>query len=126
MKTKIYQTIKGLIILFIKLQSSIKCNQTFKLLRISTFNIYLNFSLNPNDLITWIISNIFVSSPICLMILDVYLQKFLCIQSESNPGLRTCQAWEPLVYPPGGLYHFRQCPDIVMGNKADIHTRKKS
>ncbi len=35
-KTKIYQTIKGLIILFIKLQFSIRCNQTFKPLRTST------------------------------------------------------------------------------------------
>ncbi len=36
-KTKIYQTIKGLIILFIKLQFSIRCNQAFKLLRTTTF-----------------------------------------------------------------------------------------
>ncbi len=48
-KTKIYRTIKGLIILFIKLQFSIKCNQAFRPLRISTskhlpqpLNIYLN------------------------------------------------------------------------------------
>ncbi len=49
-KTKIYQTIKGLIILFIKLQFSIKRNQAFRLLRTSTSNIYLNLSLNPNGL----------------------------------------------------------------------------
>ena len=35
-KTKIYQTIKDLIILFIKLQFSIRCNQTFKPLYTST------------------------------------------------------------------------------------------
>ena len=34
-KTKIYQTIKRLIILLIKLQFFIRCNQTFKLLRTS-------------------------------------------------------------------------------------------
>ncbi len=35
-KTKIYQTIKGLIILFIKLQYSIKYNRAFRQLRTST------------------------------------------------------------------------------------------
>ncbi len=35
-KTKICQTIKGLIILFIKLQFSIRCNQAFRSLRTST------------------------------------------------------------------------------------------
>ena len=46
MKTKIYWTIKGLIILFIKFQFSVKCNQAFKLLHISTSNNYLNLNLN--------------------------------------------------------------------------------
>ena len=66
-KTKIYQTIKGLIILFIKLEFSIKCNKIFKLLH----NIYLNLSLNSNGFVICIISNTFVSSPIRLMILDL-------------------------------------------------------
>ncbi len=35
-KTKIYQTIKGLIILFIKLQFSIRYNQAWRPLRTST------------------------------------------------------------------------------------------
>ncbi len=35
-KIKIYQIIKGLIILFIKLQFSIRYNQAFRLLRTST------------------------------------------------------------------------------------------
>ncbi len=74
-KTKIYQTIKGLIILFIKLLFSIKCNQAFRLLRISNsniyLNIYLNLSLNPNGLVTYNISNTFISSSIRLMILDI-------------------------------------------------------
>ena len=35
-KTKIYLTIKGLIILFIKFQFSIRCNQVFRLLHTST------------------------------------------------------------------------------------------
>ncbi len=69
-KTKIYQTIKGLIILFSKLQFLIKCNQAFRLLRPSTSNIYLNLNLNLNGLITCIIPNAFVSSLICLRILD--------------------------------------------------------
>ena len=31
---------------------------------------------------------------------------------KSGPGLRTCQAWGPLVYPPGGLRHSSQSPDV--------------
>ncbi len=54
-KTKIYQTIKGLIILFIKLQFSIRCNQVFRLLRTSISN--LNLNLNLNGLVIYIISN---------------------------------------------------------------------
>ncbi len=57
-KTKIYRTIEGLIILFIKLQFSIRCNQAFRSLRTSTSNIYLNLSLNsqrPTGLVTCII-----------------------------------------------------------------------
>ncbi len=64
-KTKIYQTIKGLIILFIKLQFSIRCNQAFRPLRTSASKhlsqpqiIYLNLSLNlqwPTGLVTCII-----------------------------------------------------------------------
>ncbi len=52
-KTKIYQTIKGLTILFIKLQFSVRCNQAFGPLRTTIFQhlpqpqiIYLNLSLN--------------------------------------------------------------------------------
>ncbi len=54
-KTKIYRTIKGLIILFIKLQFSIRCNQAFRSLRTSTFNIYLNIYFNLNGLVICII-----------------------------------------------------------------------
>ncbi len=76
-KIKIYQTIKGLIFLFIKLQFSIRCNQAFRPLCTSTFNvylnIYLNLSLNPNGLITCIILDGFVSSSIRLMTSDVYI-----------------------------------------------------
>ncbi len=75
-KTKIYQTIKGLIILFIKLQFSIKCNQAFRSLHTLTsniyLNIYLNLSLNPNGLVTYIIPDAFVSSPIRLITPDVH------------------------------------------------------
>ena len=81
-KTKIYWTIKGLIILFIKLQFfifSTRYNQAFKPLHTSTSNIYLNLNLNPNSLVISIIPNIFVSSPLCIIIPDVHLQKFLYI-----------------------------------------------
>ena len=64
---------KGLIILFIKLQFFIKSNQAFKLLCTSTFNIYINLYLNPNSLVSCIIPDIFVLSPIHLMIPDVHL-----------------------------------------------------
>ncbi len=60
--TKIYRTIEGLIILFIKLQFSIRCNQAFRPLRTLTSNIYLNLNLNlslnsqrPTGLVTCII-----------------------------------------------------------------------
>ena len=79
MKTQIYQTIKNLIILFIKPQFSIKCNQAFTSLYTSTSNIYFNLSLNPNIPVTCIISDAFISSPKYLIILDVHLQRFLCI-----------------------------------------------
>ncbi len=52
-KTKIYQTIKGLIILFIKFQFSIRCNQPFRPIAYLNLQhqpqphiIYLNLSLN--------------------------------------------------------------------------------
>ncbi len=102
-KTKIYQTIKGLIILFIKLQFSIRCNSVFTPLRTPTSNIYLNLSLNSNDLVTYIIPDAFVSSQyVCiisirLIILDVHLAEVFIHPIKLGPGLHTCQAWEPLV-----------------------------
>ncbi len=75
-KIKIYQTIKGLIILFIKFQFSIRYNQVFRPLCISTsnvyLNIYLNLRLNPNDLIIYIIPNTFLWSLIRLMTPDIH------------------------------------------------------
>ncbi len=41
---------KDLIILFIKLQFSIRYNQAFRPLCTSILNIYLNLNLNPNGL----------------------------------------------------------------------------
>ena len=79
MKTKIYWIIKGLIILFIKIKFSIKCNPAFKPLPISNSNIYLNLSFHPNDPITCIISNAFILSLIYLMIPDVHLEKLTYI-----------------------------------------------
>ncbi len=130
-KTKIYQTIKGLIILFIKLQFSIKCNQAFRSLSISTSNIYLNLSFNPNGFVTCIIPNAFVSSQYtCIlsirrMIPDVHLQKSLH-PIKSSPSLHTHQTWGSLVYLPEGLCYSCQCLDVVMEDKADVCTKEKS
>ncbi len=62
MKTKIYRTIQGLIILFIKLQFSNQVQQAFRPLYILTSNLNLNLSLNCNGLIIYIIPNVFLSS----------------------------------------------------------------
>ncbi len=122
-KTEIFRTIKSQIVLFIKLQFSIKCNQTLRLLHISNSNIYLKLSVNPNGFVTCIISNAFVSSPICLMILDIYLLRSLHL-IKSGPGLYTCQAFGPLVYPLEGFCSSRHWPDIP-DNKTDIRIKKK-
>ena len=85
MKAKIYRTIKGLIILFIKLQFSNQVQQAFKPLHTSTFNLDLNLSLNPNGLVTCIIPDTFVSSPIRLVHdsrPSLHQQTSLCIQSN--------------------------------------------
>ncbi len=58
-KTKIYQTIESLIILFIKSQFSNQVKYTFRLLYISIFNLNLNLNLD------FMVSS-FVSSPIYL------------------------------------------------------------
>ncbi len=59
MKTKIYQIIDSLIILFIKLQFFHQLYQAFKPLHTSISNFDLNFSLN-------LMALSFVSSPIYL------------------------------------------------------------
>ncbi len=74
-------------------------------------NIYLKLSLNPNGFDIFIIFDTFVSSPIRFMIPDMPLQKFL-YPIKSVLGSHTCQAWEPLVYPPRGFYYFSHCPNI--------------
>ncbi len=130
-KTKIYWTIKGLIILFIKLQFSIRCNQAFKPLRTSTCNIYLNIylylSLNPNGLQPY---HLHYFRCICiisihLMILNVHTIEVFIHLIKLSPGLRTCQAWRPLVYPFKGFCHSRYYPDVPK-DEADIRTREKS
>ena len=123
MKTKIYQTIKGLNILFIKPLFSIRCNQAFRPLHTSTSSIYLIFSLNPNSLVTYIIPDIFVSFPIWLMISDLHLQKSLH-PIKSSLGLRTCQAWGPLVYWPGGFCHFCEYFDVHKKQSWRLHKRE--
>ena len=125
MKTKIYQTIKSLNILFIKLQFSIRCNQAFRPLRTSTSNIYLNLSLNPNGLVACIIPDAFISSPIRLMIPDVHLQRSLCIQSSQ------VQAY--VLVRPGGHWSTHQEAFVILVNaltfiedEADVRRREKS
>ncbi len=74
-KTKIYWTIKGLIILFIKLQFSIRYNQAFRPLRTSIFKHLPQpqpQSQQSDGLVTCIIPDAFVSSLIRLMILYVH------------------------------------------------------
>ena len=53
--------------------------------------IYLNFNLDSNGLVTCIIPDTFVSSPIRLMIPDVHLQRSL-YPIKLRPNLHTCQA----------------------------------
>ncbi len=88
-KTKIYQTIEGLIILFIKLQFSIGCNQAFRPLRTSISKHLPQpqpRSQWPNGLVTCIIPNTFVSSLIRLMIPDVRIAEiFTSHQVKSRP-----------------------------------------
>ncbi len=89
-KTKIYQTIKGLIILFIKLQFSIRCNQTFKLLRTLTSKHLPQLqpqSQQPDSLVTYIIPNTFILSPICLMTPDVHTAEVSIYPIKSDSGL---------------------------------------
>ena len=65
-KTKIYQIIESIIILFIKLQFFNQVYQAFRLLCTSTSNLDLNFSRNSSDLIFYIILHTFISSLIYL------------------------------------------------------------
>ncbi len=92
-KIKIYWTIKGLIILFIKLQFSIKCNQAFRLLCTSTSKHLPQYLSQPqlqyqrpDGLVTCIIPDAFVLSPIRLMIPDVHTAEvFTSNQVRSRP-----------------------------------------
>ena len=126
MKTKIYWTIKGLIILFIKFRFFIRCNQAFKLLHTSISNIYLNLSLNPNGFITYIISDTFVSSPIYCMIPDMHLQRFLCIKSSQ------IQTYVFTIKPEGHWSIYQEAFVILINalmfieDKVDVYTREKS
>ncbi len=127
-KTKIYWTIKGLIILFIKLQFSIRYSQASKPLHISNSK-YLPQPQPQSQwldgLNTYIIADAFVLSPIRLMISDIHLQRFL---HPIKSGLGLCvhrQAWEPLIYLPGGLCHSCHCPDVPE-DKVDVCIREKS
>ncbi len=112
-------------ILFIKLEFSIRCNSAFRLLCTSNSNIYFNLNLNPNRLVTCIILNAFVSSLIRLMIPDIYQQRSLCIQ------LGQVQAY--VFVRPEGHWSTHQEAFVILVNaltfiedKADICTKKKS
>ncbi len=108
----------------------IKCNQAFKLLCISTSDIYLNFSLNPNSLVTCIIPDAFISSRyiriilIRLIIPDVHQQRFLCIQSDQ------VQAY--VLVRPGSHWSTHQEAFVILVNafmfivdQADVRIREK-
>ncbi len=126
-KTKIYRTIKDLIILFIKLQFSIRYNQAFRPLRTSTSNIDLNLSLNPNGLISLSLASswcIYII-PIRLITPDLHTTEVSMHPIMSSSGLRAYQAWSPLVYPPGGFCYSRHYFDVPE-DKADVRTREKS
>ncbi len=123
-KTKIYWTIKGLIILFIKLQFSIKCNQAFRPFCTWTSNIYLKLNLNPNSLIIYIIPNIFVSLKY-LMTPDVHITEVFIHLFKSDLGLHICQALRLLVYLLGGFRHSHYCFD-VLEDQVNIRIREKS
>ncbi len=72
-----------------------------------------------------LISYIFVSSLIRFMTLDMYTAEVSIYSIKLSLGLRTCQAWGPLVYPLGGLCHSRHYFDIPE-NKANVCIREKS
>ncbi len=78
-------------------------------------------SQQSDSLVTYIIPNTFVSSP---MIPDMHLQRSLH-PIKLGSGLRTCQAWGLLVYLPGDFRHSRHCPDVPE-DKGDVRTREKS
>ncbi len=126
-KTKIYQTIKGLIILLIKLQFSIRCNHAFRPLCTSISNIYLNLSLNPIGLIvsSHVSSQCIRIILIRLITLNIHTVEVFIHPIKSGPGLRTHQAWGPLVYPLGGLCHSHHCFDVPE-DRTDVHIREKS
>ncbi len=90
-KTKIYQSIEGLIILFIKLQFSIRCNQAFRPLRTSTSQHLPQPQpqfQRSDGLVTCIIPDTFVSASIRLMIPDVRTTEVSMYPIKSGPGLR--------------------------------------
>ncbi len=133
-KTKIYQTIEGLIILFIKLQFSIRCNHAFRLLRTSTSkhlpqlpNIYLNLSLNPNGLMASLLASSPMHSyhPQYASWFQTYTQQRSLYLIKSGSGLRTRQGWELLVYPPRDFCHSCHCFDIPE-DKTDVRIKEKS
>ncbi len=124
-KTKIYWTIKGLIILFIKLQFSNQMQQAYRLLHTLTSNLNLKLSLNPNGFVICIIFNAFILSPIYLIHNfrpSLHKQRSLYIQSS------LVQAY--ILVKPGGHWSIHQKTFVilvnVLTNKADICTREKS
>ena len=110
MKTKIYQTIKGLIILFIKLQFSIRYNQAFRLLHTSTFK-YLS---QPQPQFQWP-CHLYHTQYICIIpdISHDSRRATVKVSASNQVKLRPMclpLGLEVLVYRPGGLCHVQLKP----------------
>ena len=89
MKTKIYQTIKGLNVLFIKLEFPNQMQQAFKPLHALNSNLNLYFSLNSNSFIN-ASSSIFLYylQYTSFMILDlVYTSRSLYLSNQVRSRL---------------------------------------
>ena len=123
MKNKLYQTITGSIILFIKLQLLDQIQQVFRPLYILTSNLNLNLSFNPNGLIIYIIPNIFVSSSIRLI-----FNSRSCLQQQKSLCIQSSQAQAHIFIMSGGYWIIYQKVFVILANtltdKADIHIRE--
>ncbi len=128
-KTNIYQTIKGLIILFIKLQFSIRCNQAFghciPQLPTSTSTSISNSASIPmaSSLASFLMHS--YHSQYTAWLQTYIQQRSLCIQSS--------QVHPYVLIRPGGYWSIHQEAFIILVNaltfikdKTNVRTREKS